>query len=225
MSRQNFSFLTLRHPSKLNTIIVDEFRVDPSSGEKFETELLERAEKSSEPAPSDLHSLDLSSSKSLPGLGGPPPSQGFVSQWLNFYPGNRPLIEFRYLGQQKIHGRLELVVAFAQKPGTFPLPLTIEDHDKVYKLYMQGVAWVDATDFRILRLRTGILSLPPTSLLRQFTVEVDFGEARVATIDSPLWLPSRVVVNTNVAGSVLRETHAYSNYRLFRAKSRIVLSP
>ena len=224
-SRQNFSFLTLHHATKLNTVVVDEFRVDRLSGEKFETDFLEDPAQSPEPAPSDLRALDLSSSKAPPAWGGAPQSQGFVSQWLNFYPANRPALEFRYLGEQTIQGRRELVVAFAQKPGIFPTPLIITGHDKAYKLYLQGVAWVDATDFRIVRLRSGVLSSPPEISLRQFIVEVDFGEAHVPTMDSPLWLPNRLVATTNVAGSTLRETHTYSNYRLFRAKSKLVLSP
>src|SRR5262249_53968685 len=154
----------------------------------------------------------LPSSKSLPGTGGAPQSQGFASQWLNFYPGNRRTLDFRYLGEQEIYGRHTRVVVFAQKPGIFPLPLTIDDQIKTYKVFMQGIAWIDATDFRITHIRSSILSAPPGSLLRQFNVDVDFGEVHVATVDSPLWLPSRVVVNTNLAGSLLRETHTYSNY-------------
>jgi len=42
ISRQNFSFLTLHHASKSNSIVVDEFLIDRLSGEKFETDFLEK---------------------------------------------------------------------------------------------------------------------------------------------------------------------------------------
>jgi hypothetical protein len=75
------------------------------------------------------------------------------------------------------------------------------------------------------RLRTDLQSAPPGIPLRQITVEADFGEVRVPTLDAPLWLPSRVVATRNLAGFLLRETHTYSNYRLFRAKSKLLINP
>lgn len=225
-SRQNFSFLTVQHASKSSMIVFDEFRVDPKSGEKFETQFLESSAENREPSGSDAGSLDLPSGKVMPETGETPPhSQGFASQWLNFYPANRSTLDFRYLGEQEIYGRHTLVVVFAQKPGIFPMPLTIDDQFRVYKVFMQGIAWVDSTDFRIAHIRSGILSSPPGSLLRQFNVDVDFGEVHVATLNSGFWLPNRVVVNSNLANFAQRETHTYSNYRLFRAKSRILLNP
>jgi len=221
---QHFSFLVLQHVSKSNAIVLDEFRVDAKSGEKFQTEELEKAAEASAPA-SDPSSLALPAAKPLPGSGGAPPSQGFVNEWLNFYPSNRIQAEFRYLGQQKLDRRQTLVVAFAQKPGLVRIPAVVTYHDKLYKIFRQGVVWVDATDFRIVRLRTDILSPPPGVPLRQLTAHVRFAEVRVAEIASPLWLPREVVVTSNFAGSTLRESHSYSHYRLFRTKSKLLLNP
>jgi hypothetical protein len=221
---QHFSFLVLLHVSRSNAIILDEFRVDAKSGEKFQTEELEKAAEASAP-PSDPSSLVLPSGKPRPGPGGTPPSQGFVNEWLNFYPSNRIQAEFRYLGQQKLDHRQTLVVAFAQKPAVVRIPAIVTYHDKLYKIFRQGVVWVDATDFRIVRLRTDILSPPPGVPLRQLTSDIQFVEVRVAEIASPLWLPRDVVVTSNFAGSTLRETHSYSHYRLFRTKSKLLLNP
>jgi hypothetical protein len=221
---QHFSFLVLQHVSRSNAIILDEFRVDAKSGEKFQTEELEKAADASAP-PSDPSSLVLHSGKPRPGPGGTPPSQGFVNEWLNFYPPNRIQAEFRYLGQQKLGRRQTLVVAFAQKPAFVRIPAIVTYHDKLYKIFRQGVAWVDATDFRIVRLRTDILSPPPGVPLRQLTSDIQFVEVHVAEIASPLWLPRDVVVTSNFAGSTLRETHSYSHYRLFRTKSKLLLNP
>ena len=173
--------------------------MDAKSGEKFQTEELEKTADASARS-SDASPLALPSGTSLPGSGQAPPSQGFVNEWLNLYPSNRMQAEFRYLGQEKLDRRQTLVVAFAQKPGLVRIPAVVTYHEKPYKTFRQGVVWVDATDFRIVRLRTDILSPPPGVPLRQLTADTQFAEVRVAEIASPLWLPRQVVVTSNFAG-------------------------
>ena len=221
---QNFSFLVLQHISKSGAIILDEFRVDARSGEKLQTEELEKALEASA-HPSESSSLGLPSGRSLPGSEKIPPAQGFVNEWLNFYPANRAHADFRYLGQQKVKGRPMLVVAFSQKPAVIPIPAMLAYENRLYKIFLQGVAWVDAKDFRIVRLRTDILSAPPGVPLRQFSADTQFSEIRVADIATPLWLPRQVVITSDFAASTLRETHSYSHYRLFRTKSKLMLNP
>jgi hypothetical protein len=138
---------------------------------------------------------------------------------------NRGQADFRYLGEEKLKGHETLVVAFAQKPGFVPIPAAVEYGQKLHKFFLQGVAWVDATDFRILRLWTGILAPPPGVPLRHLNTDVHFAEAQIAEISSPLWLPKEVVVDWNIGGFNVRNTHTYSKYRLFRAKSKLVLNP
>jgi hypothetical protein len=224
-TRQNFSYLVLQHSLGSEGIVLDEFRVDLKSGEKFQTEDIEKAAVSNSLG-SSSSSLDLPSLRhSLPGSDSPPMSQGFGNDWLHFYPSNRSESTFRYLGEQKMNGHRTLVVAFAQKPGSVRLPGLIAFENKTLPVYMQGVAWIDPSDFKIVRLRTDLLSPPAGVPLRQLTADIQFAEIRIAEITSPLWLPRQVVVTTNVGGMTLRETHMYSNYRLFRAHSKIRLNP
>ena len=122
-------------------------------------------------------------------------------------------------------GHRALVVAFAQKTGLVPFPTTVSYHEKQYKLYIQGVAWVDAMDFRIIHLHTDILAPAAGLPLQELSTEMDFADVRVAEIASPLWLPRQVIVTSDIAGSRTQETHSYSNYRLFRTKSKLVLNP
>jgi hypothetical protein len=123
----------------------------------------------------------------------------------------------------KMDGHQTRVVAFAEKPGSVRLPGRIGYEDKTFPIFLQGVAWMDATDFRIVRLRTDVLLPPPGVPLRQLTADIQFAETRIAEIPSPLWLSSEVVITTNLGGTVLRESHTYSDYRLFRTQSKIVL--
>jgi hypothetical protein len=145
--------------------------------------------------------------------------------WIYFYPLNRSESTFRYLGDQKMDGRHTLVLAFEQNPKSVRLPAEFRFEDKTIPIFFQGVAWVDASDFRIVRLRTDLLSPIPGVDLRRLTAEIRFMETRIAEVATPLSLPREVTVTSEVRGVTLLDDHKYSDYRLFRAHSKIVLNP
>ena len=122
-------------------------------------------------------------------------------------------------------GRRTLVMAFAQKPGSVRLPGEVRYKDGSLPLYYQGIAWIDDSDFRIVRLRTDLLSPVPDVSLNQLTAEVQFAEVQVAGFGSPLWLPHDVQVTSLINGHTFQDKHRYSNYRSFQAHSRILLNP
>ena len=92
-------------------------------------------------------------------------------------------------------------------------------------MFIQGVAWVDASDFRIVRLRTDLLEPPSGVDLRQLTADIHFSQVRIAESAAPLWLIREVTVTSDIGGATHREVHLYSKYRLFRARTKILLSP
>ena len=219
---KNYSYLILPHAAGSNTAVFDEYRVDLATGKKFETEDVPN----NAPASSDPSALNLPSSfPPATDVGGAPTSQGFATGWLNFYPVNRAQSSFRYLGQQKMDGHQTVVVAFAQKPSAVQVPGRLLLRDKTVPIFMQGIAWVDASDFRIVRLRTDLLAPPPHADLRQLTADIHFSEVRIAGVAAPVWLPCEVVITSNLAGTSVRESHSYSGYRLFRAHTKILLNP
>ena len=156
---------------------------------------------------------------------GPPTSQGFATSWVHFHTPNRPQATFRYLGEQKMDGRHALVLAFAQKPQSVLSPSMFRYQGKTAPMFLQGVAWVDASDFRILRLRTDLLSPLPEVSLHRLTANIQFVPTRIKEVPSLLSLPREVTVTAEVSGATLQEIHRYSEYRLFRSKSRVVLNP
>lgn len=218
--RKNYSYLILPHASS-NSAVFDEYRVDLATGKKFETQDTPNTSASSDPSQLNLPS----SFPSATDVGGAPAFQGFATGWLNFYPVNRPQSNFRYLGQQKMDGHQTVVVAFAQKPSAIRVPGMLRLEDKTVPIFMQGIAWVDASDFRIVRLRTDLLAPPPHADLRQLTADIHFSEVRIEEIAAPVWLPHEVVITSNLGGIKVRESHSYSSYRLFRARTKILLNP
>ena len=224
VTRTNYSFLILQHAMDRSSRVFDEYRVDVATGEKLQSDFIEKAaESSAASAAPSLEDVPPAASIFPQGQSAGPISQGSVSAWLYFYPTNQNQLEFRYLGQQKVNGRQTEVVAFAQKPASVQLPAVVAYNDQVYKIFMEGVAWVDPAEFRILRLRTDLLSVPAEVPLRQLSSDIQFAQISIADVASPLWLPTQVVVTTNLNGATARESHTYSNYRLFRTRSRIVL--
>ena len=224
-TRLDFSFLVVQHQLDSKSMVFDEYRVDLKTGEKIETEFDKIAHTTPEHSSAVNADLPIQGENVMPQTGPPTVSKGFVNQWLYFHPRNRTDSDFRYLGDQTIDGHPTLVIAFAQKPGAVRLPATFPYRDKNYPLFLQGVAWVDSTDFRIVRLRTDLLFVSQAVPLRQLTSEIQFADFRIVDAPSSVWLPLKVVITAGIGTATVHETHSYSNYRLFRAHSKILLNP
>ena len=154
-------------------------------------------------------------------------TQGFAPLWILFYPENQSGSRFRYLGVQRLGSQSANVIGFAQEPslsiasGVAYMP----GGQPVVMLY-QGVAWVDATTNRILKLRTDLLKPRLDVKLELQTTEIQFGEVRLKDLVSTvLWLPLRVDLTVVWDGRIFREEHLYSDYRLPGATSVIKSAP
>jgi hypothetical protein len=87
---------------------------------------------------------------------------------------------------------------------------------------LQGIAWIDQSDFRIVQLRTDLLAPRPDSQLLAQTTSIVFGPVHIASHDEELWLPRSVDAEMEANGQILDEQHEYSRRRLFQTESRIV---
>jgi|SRR5580658_1372082 hypothetical protein len=154
-----------------------------------------------------------------------PQFQGFVSSWVIFSSLNQVESRFRYLGEQKSDGYNTLVVGFAQIPGSIEQPGEFLTGKGPIPMLLQGVAWIDQSDFRIVRLRTDLLAPQPLVDFQKLTANILFGPIHIADLDSALWLPQAVDAEMEASGQYLQEQHRYSKYRLYLAKSRIIQSP
>jgi hypothetical protein len=152
-----------------------------------------------------------------------PHFQGFIATWLVFSSANQGESRFRYLGQQLTDGHNTFVIGFAQVPGSVESPGRILNERGSVPMLLQGIGWIDQSDFRIVRLRTDLLAPLPQVDFEQQTAKIVFGPVKIADWD--LWLPRTVDVEMHANGQYLKEQHEYSNYRLYKAKSKIILSP
>jgi hypothetical protein len=156
---------------------------------------------------------------------GTPNFRGFISSWLVFSSANQFESRFRYLGQQRRDGHNTFVVGFAQIPGSVASPGVLLADKESLPMLLQGITWIDQSDFSIVRLRTDLLAPQPEISLERQTAFILFGPVHIATLDATLWLPQSVRVEMEAKGQLCEEQHKYSKYRLYQAKSKIIAFP
>jgi hypothetical protein len=155
------------------------------------------------------------------GAAADPKGIGFAPLWLIFATGNRSESNFHYLGTQKVEGHATYVVSFAQRPGHVRKPSLLATATDTIPLLYQGIAWIDAQDFQILRLRTDLLAPLPELNLKRVTSNVDYTQVHIPELAEPLWLPRAVEVLWETNGGEDGELHRYSKYQLFRASIKL----
>lgn len=146
-------------------------------------------------------------------------TSGFTSAALYFHPFYRGEAQFRYLGRQRSDGREYYVVAFAQYPGKARVCGGFRVNGVPSSTYFQGLAWIDAGNYEIVRLRQDLLAPLPEIRLERQTTEIDFGAVRFKKFTEEFWLPQRVAVAVDWSGKRLRNEHRYSKFELFNVSA------
>ena len=149
-------------------------------------------------------------------------TSAYASSFLYFSQADQHDSRYRYFGTEMIRKRQCYVVGFAQDPDKARRfeEFTFLGKDKVL-LLLQGLAWVDAKTFQILRVRSWLLA-PRTDIhLDSQTITVDFFPAAKSETRKMVWMPREATVETHCRGYKVRNTHEYSNFQLFRVESII----
>jgi len=198
------SYLILRHGSKTRTDII-EYRTD-AKGKNFEQAVVKK---------------------------GYIVTSGFALSCNYFATGFQDESSFRYLGEEKLDGRETYVVGFAQKPDKATLSVRMKGRDgSPAHILVQGIAWIDKSNFQIVRMRTDLLAPRWDVGLNQQTTEVSLGKVQLADVTASLWLPINVKVYvefTTHNGAVdevfelsYKNEHHYSDYQRYRVSAKVV---
>jgi hypothetical protein len=148
-------------------------------------------------------------------------TSNFALSWPYFSPADQRDNRYRYFGTQSLQKRECYVVGFAQKPGVAHSVSGFRQDDRFAALLVQGIAWVDERTFQIPRIRTWLLA-PRTDIgLEVEDTLVDYSPIQPAGYGRALWLPHDVTVTILFRRAYFRNTHRYSNFRLFRVESTI----
>lgn len=145
-------------------------------------------------------------------------TSGFASASLLFHPEYQAGATFRYLGKQALNGRPCHVVGFAQSPAKAQMVERFNMDDESVLVLFQGLAWIDAAKFKIVRLRTDLLQPETKIRLKRQTTEITYDPVQFKQIAAALWLPSEVAVTLDWAGKTYHNEHRYSDFRLFNTQ-------
>jgi hypothetical protein len=191
---KNFDYLILAHRSADGTQTLEESRADLKA---TNDKRLKREQKI-------LHGI------------------GFEYLWLLFLPENAPESNYRLLGHQKMYGHETYVVGFAQSPSRVKQAGEIDLAGQAYPLLYQGIAWIDQTTFKIVRLRTDLLAPLPAIRLERFSSDLRFEPIEIADLKVALWLPRQVELIWMQGGQMSGELHVYTKYSLFHATVKVL---
>jgi hypothetical protein len=146
-------------------------------------------------------------------------TSGFVSAPLILHPAHQNGSSFRLLGYQKRNGRDTIVMAYAQIPARSRIFGSFRNGRRIGKTFKQGMVWIDRKNYQILRLVSDLLTPLPQVKLEKLQTQIDFDEIQLDPKTPAFWLPVKVIVTVHWNGKALRNTHLYSDFRLFNVES------
>jgi tetratricopeptide (TPR) repeat protein len=145
-------------------------------------------------------------------------TSGFASASLVFHPSYQSGATFRLLGKQTQSGHQCYAVAFAQNPAKAQMVERFNvDKESVLVLF-QGIVWIDASTYKIVRLRSDLLAPQPRIRLQRQTTEITYLPVQFKQIAEATWLPSEVAVTVEWKGRTFRNSHTYSQFKLFNTE-------
>jgi hypothetical protein len=149
----------------------------------------------------------------------------FTAATLYFHPRFQKASLFRYFGRQALDGQETEVVGFAQIPENSPPVTWFQNGDKTARLLVQGLVWIDPASSEIVRIQTDLLApRPDVGLIREHSV-IDFSAVHLSETSATYFLPTKIAVDIKVSGQHYRNTHVYSDFKLFRVESHIGPAP
>ena len=148
-------------------------------------------------------------------------TSGYTSTCGYLSPADQHDSRFRHFGIQTIRNRECHVVGFAQEPEKARRLGGFRIGGKTVVMLVQGLAWIDSETFQILRIATWLLAPRKDIGLSYQASTVDFYPVQPSGSERVLWLPGDVTVVIGYHGVRFRNTHHYSNFKLFRVESTI----
>ena len=147
----------------------------------------------------------------------------FAGSWAYFNSSNQTESRFRYFGEESVRKQTCYVVGFAQKPDVARNLTTFEAGRLTARILVQGLAWIDERSFHVVKIETWLLAPRKDVGLESEDTTVTYFPVLPAGVKSTLWLPKEVTVLVNHKNVYVRNTHLYSQFKLFQV--HVVTNP
>ena len=112
------------------------------------------------------------------------------------------------------------VLAFVQKPIARQREVFAVRGEKTLAVLTQGLACIDPANDQIVQMWTGLVASVPQIKLNSQTTRIKFGQVHFQGLAEGLWLPREVEVETKFSYANFRNTHSYSDFRLFTVQTQ-----
>jgi hypothetical protein len=122
-------------------------------------------------------------------------TRGFTLSLLLFDPHNQATCRYRYFGRQVLGGKDADVVGFAQIPEKNLHLANFSDGVRTVPIFFQGLAWIDARTYEILRMQTDLVAPPPGKKLLRETTQIEYAPVHLPEVSTALVLPHKVIVD------------------------------
>jgi hypothetical protein len=144
-------------------------------------------------------------------------TQGFATLILIFHPEFQSGFSFAVDGMEP--GTALIRVAFvAKKGGVSPAALSLKD--RTYPIAWEGVAWMDPNEGVITKIQAHWKDPAEEIGLKNLSSEVNYVPIIFRGGERAWWLPEKARVDVKTVHQEWRNTHQFTNYRLFSVETR-----
>lgn len=146
-------------------------------------------------------------------------TQGFATLLMIFHPEFQPGYSFTLDGEENSAGRTLVRVAFVPRKGA-PSPAALSLKDHTYPIAWEGSAWVDPEGAVVTRIDAHWKDPAEEIGLRALSSEVDYAPISFHGGAQTMWLPQKARIEVKTLHQEWRNTHQFSNYRLFSVETQ-----
>lgn len=141
-------------------------------------------------------------------------SNGFATLFLVFHPYYANSFEFSQLEDEVVDGHRLTKVGFRHIRGT-RTPVALALRGREYPLELSGMAWINPETAAIVRISAGIDNSMADLGLNTLQTDVQFAAYPFHNPEKTYWFPLRAVVEVETPRQHWRNTHEFTNYKLF----------
>jgi hypothetical protein len=146
-------------------------------------------------------------------------TMGLPAMALIFHPSQVSDFSVTCEGLGQWHGHPAWQIHFAQRPDR---PNRIRAYligQHLYPVPLKGRAWIDASNYQVVRLETELMKPIPEIELTQEYVTIDYGPVQFQTGKQQVWLPLDAELYSERGKRRFYRRHTFSNFKVFEVDS------
>jgi len=151
-------------------------------------------------------------------------SNGFATLFLVFHPYYADSFRFRITGQLVSEGQNLLKISFEHIPGTRS-PAALALRGREYPLELSGEARINPQTGVITRIEAGVGDSLQDVGLKSLQSEVEFAPAPLRGVPETYWFPIVATVEVETPRQHWRNTHRFTEYKLFSVSTEEHIAP